>query len=273
MVKRCVPTMVSRRRSHVITFGSDFSGMGTLSMAGKHVCAKIGAKVVTNFTCDTSKACKKFLFANVHPKMHYNNVMHRNEKLMPPVDVYGFTSECDTFSMNGKQQGLDDPRGEQFFVPLKYVQEQKPTCIIAENSPLLLSKFSAVARTLKDALIGLGYSVQDQLVTTSDYGIPQKRRRWYLLGIRTSALRKIKVAPWFPPKMACCVKLTDLMDRLPAEEMQLLPQATCERLHVMNAIQKVAEAGHNVQKVPILVDIGGSEGYASFSFNGISPTF
>ena len=115
-----LPAQMARR---TITLGSDFSGMGTVSIGAAKCCYGLDIDVSTLFTSDKARGPKKFLQRNVAPERHYMDIVTREEHDMPSVDTYSFTSACDSFSSNGTGKGVEEPQGALVVFPLRYIQK------------------------------------------------------------------------------------------------------------------------------------------------------
>lgn len=60
----------------------------------------------------------------------------------------------------------------------------KPKYVIFENVAMITSKkFKETLNLFKEDLISLGYTLYDQLLSATDYGIPQTRTRYFLVAI------------------------------------------------------------------------------------------
>jgi len=82
-------------------------------------------------------------------------------------------------------------RGSLYIYMLKAIEQLQPRFIIAENVKGLLSaENGTVFSDLKNRLKDLGYSVQWQLVNCAEYGIPQKRERLIVIGVRIDDIAK-----------------------------------------------------------------------------------
>ncbi|MCP9223808.1 DNA cytosine methyltransferase [Erythrobacter sp. LQ02-29] len=97
---------------------------------------------------------------------------------------------CQTFSTIGRAKirhvrGCDksDPRNYMFQRYLDYVKYFEPEIFVMENVPQLKSRFGGV---LFDRLIDLsssfGYQVQFSVLNAADYGVPQNRKRLFIVG-------------------------------------------------------------------------------------------
>ncbi len=92
---------------------------------------------------------------------------------------------CQDFSSSGPKQGLHGPRGRLYEVMVDYMREHKPEVVIGENVPHLarLRGGSFISTILCD-LESVGYRFDVWDLSAPDYGIPQSRRRLFLVGVR-----------------------------------------------------------------------------------------
>lgn len=103
---------------------------------------------------------------------------------------------CQAFSMAGKGLGFLDTRGTLFFEVERILREKKPYGFILENVEGLVlhdrEKSSApIGRTLKTILASLdnlGYKVQWRLLECQKFGVPQMRKRIFIVGTRDTAV-------------------------------------------------------------------------------------
>lgn len=82
-------------------------------------------------------------------------------------------------TLNGKR-GMHDSRNDLVFQFLRFVRGLRPKTVMMENVPGLAKD----ARILKvvAALTRMGYHCKYQVLDASDYGVPQRRRRFILVG-------------------------------------------------------------------------------------------
>ena len=109
---------------------------------------------------------------------------------MPEFDLLCGGFPCQAFSLAGHRRGFDDPRGTLFFELARLAEARHPPYLLFENVPGLLSHnggrtFAAVL----DTLDRLGYSVEWQVLNSKDFGVPQSRRRVYLVGYLNARCR------------------------------------------------------------------------------------
>ncbi len=108
-----------------------------------------------------------------------------NIKKIPSFDVLFGGFPCQPFSMMGKQLGLNDERGGLFFAVTKILDVKKPKYVLLENvKNLYTHEQGKTYKKLKEELNKHGYNVQEDIFNTSDFGLPQHRRRLYIFASR-----------------------------------------------------------------------------------------
>jgi len=106
---------------------------------------------------------------------------------------------CQSFSSAGKMRSLNDDRGNMIFEYLRIIKELKPKVFLFENvkqfSYIQIDKSkpkpspkerktdeNLVINMLKKEFKKLGYILNDAILNSADYGVPQKRERTIILG-------------------------------------------------------------------------------------------
>ena len=107
---------------------------------------------------------------------------------IPEIDVLTGGFPCQSFSIvaqNPKRLGYKDERGMLFFEMCRILREKQPKCFIAENVKGLLSANKGEAFPLIiSEFEKSGYQVTDKLINAAAFGVPQKRERVIIVGIR-----------------------------------------------------------------------------------------
>jgi len=113
-------------------------------------------------------------------------------------DVAGFVGgpPCQSWSLAGKMEGIDDPRGKIFWAYVDLIEAKKPLFFLAENVPGIISKTHIKEfEKLISRFRQIGYRVSYKPLDARDYGVPQDRRRVIAVGYRND----LGIAFEFPP--------------------------------------------------------------------------
>lgn len=102
---------------------------------------------------------------------------------MPGFELLCGGFPCQSFSIAGRRGGFGDTRGTLFFELARLARARHPQYLLFENVPGLLSHDGGQTfATILDALDRLGYGVEWQVLDSKDFGVPQARRRLYIVG-------------------------------------------------------------------------------------------
>ena len=101
---------------------------------------------------------------------------------LPDFDLLCGGFPCQAFSLAGRRKGFEDARGTLFFEIARLAQAKRPSYLLLENVPGLLSHdggrtFSAILAALND----LGYFVEWTVLNSKHFGVPQSRRRLFII--------------------------------------------------------------------------------------------
>lgn len=94
---------------------------------------------------------------------------------------------CQAFSLIGKRNSLDDPRGQLLFEMVRFADALKPQAILMENVKGLLSapdgngKRGGAFELFIKELTKLNYVPKWAVINSADYGIPQRRERVFMV--------------------------------------------------------------------------------------------
>jgi DNA (cytosine-5)-methyltransferase 1 len=112
------------------------------------------------------------------------------------IDVITSGMPCETFSTAGsKSRSFYDHRQFLFMEPIRLAKIVSSKSIIFENVPAILTKTVSkdssvkIVDVLKEELIKSGYKfIKEQVLKAVDYGVPQKRERYFLFATRDESL-------------------------------------------------------------------------------------
>ncbi|MBQ0050126.1 MAG: DNA (cytosine-5-)-methyltransferase [Bacteroidales bacterium] len=102
------------------------------------------------------------------------------------VDLFVGGSPCQSFSIAGARGGFEDIRGTLFFEYCRLVKEIQPEVFIYENVYGVLTHDKGKTwETMQNVFTELGYHFSWQILDARDYGIPQGRRRLFVVGFKS----------------------------------------------------------------------------------------
>ena len=116
-------------------------------------------------------------------EVYFNDATKIEPNDVPDIDLICAGFPCQSFSIAGKRRGFEDVRGTMFFEIARIAAVKKPAYLLLENVPGLLSHDGGRTFTvILDALSELGYDVCWQVLNSKNFGVPQSRKRVYIIG-------------------------------------------------------------------------------------------
>ncbi len=102
------------------------------------------------------------------------------------VDVIIGGPPCQGYSVSGKRL-IDDDRNKLYKNFVRIVSELQPKVFVMENVPGLVRLFGGVfGKQIQEDFSGIGYDVKLKILSSENYGVPQKRSRVIFVGINKS---------------------------------------------------------------------------------------
>ena len=165
--------------------GMDLGVLGGFSFLGKEY-GENPFEIV--YSIDNDDYCTKIYNDNFAHKCIVKDVRNLTVDEIPDFDMLIGGFPCQSFSIsaqNPPRLGYKDERGMLFFEMVKILKERKPRFFVAENVKGILSANKGKAFPM---IIGefraAGYNVVYKLMNASEYGVPQKRERVFIVGFR-----------------------------------------------------------------------------------------
>lgn len=144
-------------------------------------------------------AVKKSYLANYNmdEDHYYHNVRFlEGNEYRGKVDLFVGGSPCQSFTLLGYQKGLEEARGTLFYEFARLVKEIEPKAFIYENvQGLMKHDKGRTWEVVQRVFDSLGYTLHTQILDAANYGIPQKRRRVFVVGFKTGGESFV-----FPPE-------------------------------------------------------------------------
>ncbi len=92
---------------------------------------------------------------------------------------------CQSWSEAGAGRGINDERGKLFYQYIRILKDKKPLFFLAENvSGILMSRHKEAFNNILNQFKEIGYNVNYKLINACNYGIPQDRKRVFIIGYR-----------------------------------------------------------------------------------------
>lgn len=163
-----------------IRFIDLFAGIGGfregLTRAGGFVC-------VGHCECDKYAERSYRALFDTEGEWYTEDARKADPDTMPDLNLLCGGFPCQSFSSAGKRRGFGDPRGTLFFELARLAEARKPRYLLFENvANLLYHDQGRTFATILHALDRLGYHVEWQVLNSKDFGVPQSRRRVYIVG-------------------------------------------------------------------------------------------
>lgn len=166
-----------------IKFIDLFAGIGGIRKGFELACEERGLNPQCVFTSEIKPYAVEILTQN-HPGEKVNgDITQIDENKIPDFDFLLAGFPCQAFSMAGKRLGFQDTRGTLFFDVARILKAKRPKGFVLENVEGLVNHDNG--KTLKvilNTLDELGYHVTFRVLNAKDFGVPQERKRIYIVG-------------------------------------------------------------------------------------------
>ncbi len=178
--KKCLNLQYLKESVNLMRVVSFFAGCGGLDLGFRQA----GFDVV--WANEFEQACQTTYQMN-HPSTTFvlDDIRNIDPNSIPDCDGFIGGPPCQSWSVGGKQRGLDDERGQLFLIYIDLIKVKKPSFFVIENvKGMLDKKFKDIFEDFLNRLEIAGYDVTCSLVDACNYGIPQNRERVFILGFR-----------------------------------------------------------------------------------------
>lgn len=188
-----------------LTLGSLFDGSGGFPLGGLLAgITPVWASEIEPFPIRVTTKRLPFM-------KHYGDISAMDGGKIEPVDIITFGSPCQDMSVAGKRAGLDGSRSNLFYEAVRIIKEMRcatngkyPRYIVWENVPGAFSSnkgedfrcvLESIAKVKDDEahvpkpqkwehagfILGDGYSISWRLLDAQFWGVPQRRKRIFLV--------------------------------------------------------------------------------------------
>lgn len=194
-------------KTTTIRFIDLFAGIGGIRKGFEQACKDKGLRTECVFTSEIKPYAVDVLRQNHPGEEICGDITKIDASEIPAFDFLLAGFPCQAFSAAGKRLGFEDTRGTLFFDVARILKEKRPWGFILENVEGLVNhdkekpsdKIGKTLTVILQTLDDLGYKVAWRVLNAKDFGVPQERKRIYIIG----TLRKMPKLENFPIKSAC----------------------------------------------------------------------
>ena len=185
---------------------------------------------------------------------------------LPKVNLFQFSLSCVSYSVAGRQRGARGKEGGLARYGASYVRSKKPDCFVMEQVTGFVKCFPREANSLKKRLTQSGeYKLAEYTLDASVHGsLPQRRVRWFLVGVRLDVLGNSTM-----PRSLSPVPMLNLSSLLNKKgKMQIPTDKTCSD-NLVDVLKRIQAMGGSLQGSEWVADLQSTK--ASLQ-DGVAPT-
>lgn len=173
---------------------------------------------------------------------------------IPKFDILCAGFPCQPFSQAGYRMGLNDPvNGNHFLKLVEIISHHKPSYIFLENVPNLKghddgNTWKVIATSLRKE----GYEVDEKILSPDQFGVPQHRKRIYIVGVRIkddATETKVKY-----PVLNSDIKIniSDYLEKGPDEDIPLKGHTQKHIFHWQDFVKNIDRRGlKDIPRFPV----------------------
>lgn len=183
-----------------------FAGLGGIRIGFEQACKERGIETECVLTSEIKPYAVETLKHNHHHENFIGDIFQLKNEDIPDFDFLFGGFPCQPFSAGGKRNGFADTRGTLFFEVERILRYKKPQGFILENVEGLVrhdleDKKDKMGRTLKTILYKLenelGYQVSWKVLDSVNFGVPQSRKRIFIVGTKKNKVSLDNFTPTF----------------------------------------------------------------------------
>ena len=183
-----------------------FAGLGGIRLGFEQACQERGIETECVLTSEIKPYAVQTLKHNHHHENFVGDIFQVKNEDIPPFDFLFGGFPCQPFSASGKRNGFADTRGTLFFEIERIIKYHQPKGFILENVEGLVKhdledKNDEIGRTLKTILDKLenelDYQVTWKVLDSVHFGVPQSRKRIFIVGTKNEKVSLDNFEPTF----------------------------------------------------------------------------
>ncbi len=178
-----IQTPLEKSKENVLRFIDLFAGIGGIRCGLEQAATELGLQPICVFTSEIKPYAIKVLQDNHPTETISGDITKIETKNIPDFDILCAGFPCQAFSAAGNRDGFADTRGTLFFDVERILKDKMPKGFILENVEGLINHDNGkTLQVIIGNLMALGYKVNYRLLNSKDFGVPQERKRIYIVG-------------------------------------------------------------------------------------------
>lgn len=170
-----------------------FAGLGGIRLGFENSFRELGFETECVMTSEIKPYAVETLEKNFSHNYFVGDIFQVENEQIPDFDFLLGGFPCQSFSAAGNRHGFSDTRGTLFFEIERILRDKNPYGFILENVEGLVkhdleNKGDKIGKTLSTILYKLkselGYNVTWKVLDSIDFGLPQSRKRIFIVGTK-----------------------------------------------------------------------------------------
>lgn len=184
-----------------------FSGIGAYETALRNI--GINLEIVGYCEHNDKTGLCYSLLHNVEPSLNLKDVSKIVPRELPDFDLLTFSPPCQDISSIGGHAGVrNGTRTGLMWTCLDIIREKKPSYLVMENVKNLMMKYRVAFTDYLSEIRKMGYECEAKVLDASEHGLPQIRKRLFMVGTRSDLTTRFS----WPNPRPLKVFLKDLID-------------------------------------------------------------
>lgn len=184
----------------VFRMGELFSGPGGMALGAHQAASAVGIELrhqwANDYDADTVSTYVSNIEGASQDTVVHGDVRNLDVSQLPAIDGFAFGFPCNDYSLVGENRGLKGEFGPLYQYGVDVLDQFTPAWFVAENVSGLQSSnggddFAMILRSMRAA--GPGYVLTPHLYKFEQYGVPQRRHRIIIVGMRSDIPLEFKV--------------------------------------------------------------------------------
>lgn len=166
------------------------------------------------------------------------------------IDAFAYGFPCNSFSSVGEHKGLSNEKfGQLYWFGVEILRKFKPKWFVAENVSGIRSAGNDDFRIILNDLKESGYKITAHLYKAEEYGVPQRRHRVIIVGIREDIDITYKVPSpeiYKDSDVSARHALANIPTNISHNEVRKLSDTVIKRLSLINPGENIWKAEHRL---------------------------